>query len=91
MRQQKIDFSQNTIRQINIYHNSEKTESLTDGHQVKLTPTQKQAIISICREHNVPISTFLRNALDLYLELFPYRDKVFAHKSEIINLLKILN
>lgn len=91
MDQQKMDFSQNTIQQINIYHQSEKKESYNDGHQVKLTPTQKQALQNIANEHGIKISTFLREALDTYLELFPYREKIIKHKNLIQNLLKSLD
>ena len=88
--QQNLDFSAQTIEQINVYHQAELSESKTDGSQVKLTPTQKTAISHICREHNVPVSAFLRDALDLYLELFPYREKIRHHKEALVGVIKSL-
>jgi GH24 family phage-related lysozyme (muramidase) len=83
-------FSQNTIHNINIFHEAPKTESRTDGSQVKLTPTQKQALQSICREHNIGVSTFISDALDHFIEIFPYREKIKRHKSWIKDFVKLL-
>jgi len=88
--QQKLDFTSNTIHQINIYHEAERTESKTDGMQLKLSPTQKEAIKNIIREYGIDGSTFLRDALNTYLEIFPYKDKLLKHKdllAELINRL----
>ena len=77
--QLKLKFSKNTIHQINIYRDAAKTESKTDGVQAKFSPTQKEAINSICKEHNLKASKFLREALDFYIDLFPYRNKIKRH------------
>jgi GH24 family phage-related lysozyme (muramidase) len=89
--QMKLTFSQNTIQQINVYHQAPVSESATDGAQVKLTPTQKEALRSICAEHNIGMSTFLRDALDAYIELFPFRDKIAKNKQLLRALLNSLS
>ena len=88
MKMRNLCFSKNTIHNINIYRQSPKTESCTSGHHVKLTPTQKQAVESICKEYGMPVSAFLREALDAYIDLFPYREKLIKHRRmlrEILN------
>jgi len=85
--QMALTFSQNTVQQINVYNQSPATESATDGAQVKLTPTQKEALRSICNEHGIGVSTFLREALDAYIELFPFRDKIAKNKQLLRSLL----
>lgn len=85
-----LSFSKSTIHNINIYRESPKKESCTSGHSVKLTPTQKQAVDSICREYGMPISTFLREALDAYIDLFPYRKKLAKHRRMIREIRKNL-
>jgi hypothetical protein len=77
--QLKLKFSKNTIEQINIYREAAECESKTDGVQVKFSPTQKEAIYSICKEHNLKASMFLREALDFYIDLFPFRNKIKRH------------
>ena len=86
--QLSIDFSSNTIKQVNIYRDAPATESLTDGAQVKLTPTQKQALLNICNEHDLKASTILREALDFYIDLFPYRKKLQKHRRWLRETLK---
>jgi len=80
-------FTRNTIRQINIYHEAPKQESKTEGSQVKLTPTQKEALKSICREQGMGISTFISKAMDTYLEIYPVEDKIRRHKDILFELL----
>jgi len=87
MEQRRITFSENTRQQIVHYHESARTESRTDGAQVKLTPTQKQALASICRDNNIGVSTFIADALDAYIEMFPYREKIKRHRATILSLL----
>lgn len=89
--QMNLHFSQNTIRNIKIYHASERNESKTEGVLAKFTPTQKEAIRSICKEHNLNASTFLREALDFYIELFPYRDKIKRHSELLREVLSSLS
>ena len=72
-------FSKSTIENIHIYREADKTESKTDGVLAKFSPTQKEAIKAICREHNLNASTFLREALDFYIDLFPFRNKIKRH------------
>ena len=83
-------FSKSTIHNINIYRESSKKESCTSGHHVKLTPTQKQAVESICREYGISVSAFLREALDAYIDLFPYREKLIRHRRMIREVIKNL-
>ena len=89
-KQMGLTFSKSTIQNINIYRESPKNESCTSGHHVKLTPTQKQAIESICREHGISVSAFLREALDAYIDLFPYRDKLIRHRRMIREIVENL-
>lgn len=87
-----IEFSKNTIQQINIYHEASEKESIgEDGFNVKFTPTQKQALKNIFKEHNMSASSFIREAMDFWIELFPYRQKFERHKKLIQNMLQRLS
>jgi len=62
------------------------------GSEKSLPPgvTKKEAIKNIIREYGIDGSTFLRDALNTYLEIFPYKDKLLKHKdllAELINRL----
>jgi hypothetical protein len=57
-----------------------ETSTYTGGAQVKLSPTQLEALKSICKEHNFNASTFLREAIDTYIDIFPYRSKLKRHR-----------
>lgn len=92
MPQLELKFSQNTIRNINVYHEASKSESIGEtGFNVKFTPTQKQALQNILREHNIKASTFLREAMDVYIEIFPFREKIRRHKGLLNDLLSRLS
>jgi len=92
MSQLELNFSQNTIRNINVYHEASKSESIGEtGFNVKFTPTQKQALQNILKEHNIKASTFLREAMDVYIEIFPFREKIRRHKRLLNDLLSRLS
>jgi len=86
MRQQSL-FTQNTIHNINIYHEASKTESRTESSGVKLSPTQKEALKSISQEHGIGTSTFIAEAIDFYLEMLPHVPKIQRHKELLHQLL----
>ncbi|MCK5605982.1 hypothetical protein KAR91_29055 [Candidatus Pacearchaeota archaeon] len=92
--QLNLKFSKNTIHNINIYHKASKTESIgsnngqTSSINVQFTPTQRQALLNILKEHNIKASTFIREMVDTYIELFPYREKIKNHKKTLIEILK---
>jgi len=88
MPQLKLEFSKNTIENIHIYRKASKTESKTDGSFVKLTATQKEALKSICKEQNIGVSTFIANALDTYIQIFPYKEKIERHKDTLLDILE---
>lgn len=88
--QMELKFSKSTIHNINIYREAADSESKTEGCQVKLSPTQKEAIKNICKEHNLNASTFLRDALDSYIGLFPYRSKLKKYRLDIRRFLEIM-
>ena len=90
-----LKFSKNTIHNINVYHEASKTESVgsnnsgkTSSINVQFTPTQKQALLNIFKEHNIKASTFIREMVDTYIELFPYREKIRNHKETLIKILE---
>lgn len=87
-----IKFTKNTIRNIHIYHEAAITESVGSGGSItaQFTPTQKQAVLAILKEHNLKASKFIRDMVDIHIELFPYMDKLIRHKEHIINTLKLL-
>lgn len=92
MPEQQSLFSKNTIHNINIYHEAPRNESIgSEGILAKFTPTQMEALKNIMREHNIKGSTFLREAMDTYIELFPFKDKIQRHKDFIISMLKKLS
>jgi len=86
-----LKFSDCTIKNINLYREAPKTESTTDGAQVKLTPSQQVAIKAICKEHNLKVSTLIREALDNYIDLFPYREKLSRHRRLLRDLIDKLS
>ena len=88
MSQLPLQFSKNTVSNINMYFSAPKHESRTDGSTVKLTPTQKEALRAICKEHNISVSTFIGDALDAYIEIFPHREKIRRHKKTLIGILR---
>lgn len=88
---QRLVFSKNIIHQINVYRESAKVESRTEGSQVKLTPTQKVAIKKICEEFGYDISAFIRDALDSWIDLFPYKRKMERHRRLIRSILDRLS
>ena len=91
-KQMDLHFSNNTIQNINIYRKAAETESIGgDGFNVKFSPTQKKAIQAIIREHNMSASTFLREALDVYIDIFPYRKKIMKHHRFLRDLLNKLS
>jgi hypothetical protein len=74
-----LRFSNNTIQAINIYRQAADEEKFVGGFQVKVTPTQKEAIRKICIENGLDLSTFGREAVDCFIDLFPYKDKIKKH------------
>jgi len=91
MQQRKLVFAENVRQQIVNYHESPKQESRTAGAQVKLTPTQKQALTSICKENGIGVSTFIAEALDVWIELYPHKNKLTRHRDTLLSLLQNLS
>jgi len=96
--EQRILFSKNTIKNINIYQEAAKTESVGGSStgkntsiNVQFTPTQKVALKAIIDEHNLKASTFIREMVDTYIDLFPFQRKIKRHKTVIADLLKSLS
>ena len=89
MLQQSL-FSKNTIQQINVYHQAPQSESKTDSLTMKLTPTQKEALKNIARERNIGASSFIQEAMDIYIHIYPFREKLQRHHDLLINLLSSL-
>jgi hypothetical protein len=74
-----LRISNSTINAINIYRQAADDEKFIDGIQIKVTPTQKEAIRKICAENRLDLSTFGREAVDCFIDLFPYKDKIKKH------------
>lgn len=72
---------------VNIFKESTKTESKTEGAQVKLTATQKAALRSVCQNEGVGVSTWIADAIELKLQLAPYMDKIKKYRPAIVSLL----
>lgn len=89
MSEQQTLFSHNTIHNIRVYNEAREIESIGEstGINVKFTPTQVQAIKNIIKEHNMKASTFLREAMDFYIWIFPYKEKIKRHMELIKDLL----
>jgi hypothetical protein len=75
-----ITVTNSTVENINVYRVAKKDESFTEGSQAKFAPSQKDAIQKICREHGFSVSEFLRDAVDVYIDLFPYKTKIEEHR-----------
>ena len=73
-----IKFSDNLIEQVNIFRNA-KGESKTASITHKLKPSQKLAIKTICTELEIDVSGFVNEAVEQYIDLFPYRKKMIRH------------
>lgn len=77
-----------SAQQINIYRSApESGEKFLDGVQAKLTPSQKEALRAICAENGLDMSTFAREAITAYIDLFPYKDKIERHHRLLRSLL----
>ena len=75
-----IRFSGATIQNVNIYRNATGCgEKFLDGIQAKLTTSQKEALRSICAGNGMDMSTFARDAISFYIDLWPYREKIQRH------------
>ena len=68
-----------TVEAINIYRRAATDEKCIDGLQAKLTPSQKEAIRTICNENGLDMSTFAREAISFYIDIFPYKQKIHKH------------
>jgi hypothetical protein len=79
-----------TIKCINIYREAAGSEKCVDGIQVKLSPGQKEAVRKICSENNMDMSTFAREAVSVFIDLWPYREKIQKHHRTLRGLLEIL-
>lgn len=86
-----LRFSHSTIKAINIYRQAADDEKFIDGIQVKVTPTQKEAIRKICAENGLDLSTFCREAVNCFIDLFPYRTKIKTHHRLIRQILDNLS
>jgi len=84
-------FANHVKQQIVNYHESVKTESRTDMAGVKLTPTQKAALTAICKESGIGVSTFIAQALDAWIELYPYQYKLVKHRDTLLAVLQSLS
>jgi len=83
-------FSKNTRNNINLFRTSAVNDSRTSEANCKLTQTQKEVIRDLCREHNVAVSRFIYDALSLYIDIFPYREKFVQHRRWLREGLSIL-
>lgn len=89
---EQLRFDQCTIQQVvSNYHAAPLSESKTDGAQVRLTPTQKEAVVSICKRNGIGVSTFISSALDCYIDLFDLREKIVKHRQLIRVILEQLS
>jgi hypothetical protein len=79
-----------TIKNIKDYREADLSESKTDGAQCKLSKTQKIAVQSICREHGYDVSEFIREALDHWIDIFPYKEKFKRHRRSIRDIISRL-
>jgi hypothetical protein len=81
----------NTIRDIKIYRESpEAGDKFLDGIQAKLTYSQKEAVRRICHDNGMDMSTFARDAIGAYIDLFPYKDKFEKHRRVLRSILDSL-
>jgi hypothetical protein len=79
-----------TIEQVNIYREAAVSEKCVDGIQVKLSPGQKEAVRKICAENKMEMSAFAREAVSVFIDLWPYREKLHRHHRALRGLLEIL-
>ena len=83
--------SKDAVDSIKNYREADLLESKTDGAQCKLSLTQKVAVRAICREYGYDVSEFIREALDHWIDIFPYREKFSRHRRSIRDLLSRLS
>lgn len=82
----------NTIRDIKIYREApEAGEKFLDGVQAKLTYSQKEALRRICHDNGMEMSTFARDAISAYIDLFPFKAKIEKHRDVLIAVLDRLS
>lgn len=80
----------NISKTIQQYREAPKTESKTEGSQVKVTATQKRALQSICEELGIGVSTFIGKAIETQLRILPFEEKLTRYEDAVIALLNSL-
>jgi hypothetical protein len=80
----------NITKQVEAFREAPRTESKTDGSQVKLTATQKVALRTICDQIGIGVSTFISRAIDDQLEILPRREKLLRYKETVFAMLDTL-
>ena len=78
--QMGLTFSKNTIKNIHIFREAPESESKNINSGCKLTASQQIAIKAICNEHNMPVSGFIYDAVENWIDFFPYRKILKHHK-----------
>ena len=82
----------NTIRDIKIYREApESGEKFLDGIQAKLTYSQKEAVRRICHDNGMDMSTFARDAISAYIDMFPYKEKIERHRRALRAVLESMS
>ncbi|MCK5218675.1 hypothetical protein KAR10_04085 [bacterium] len=72
---------------IDKYIESTKTESKTDQCTVKLTHTQKKALVSAASELDMGASTLAGKAIELQLQFLHFSDSLIENRDFIISVL----
>lgn len=99
MSQQSINFFGRVEKVVNRaapasadFAESTRSESKTDSITVKLTARQKQLIQDVCFEAGgIGASTFANQAIECFLDIHPYKEKIHRHRAFLVDLLERLS
>jgi hypothetical protein len=80
----------NITKHVSAFREAPRTESKTEGSQVKLTETQKRALQSICSELGIGVSSFISQAIEHKLRTLPYESKLMKYEQAVVALLNSL-
>lgn len=80
----------NIEKTLEAYRDAPRSESKTDGCQVKLTETQKAALRAVCSELGVGLSTFISRAIETQLRILPIEERLWRYEQAVVALLSSL-
>ena len=76
-----------TFNYIRNYFEAPRSETNTEGALAKLGPTKKENLAKLCHHIGVGQSSFIRDAIEVHMQFFPYKEKLLNNIETIAPLL----